>query len=450
MLENDPAGEPPPPVGWAEADKDAKSFWSRVKDAIVPVGDTAPPAEPEPAAERSGPRKPRKADFDEKQKKTGRTTSRRTRLRRAAAEKREGLAVVLGEKVEKIVVERIGPRDEDLAKIAAGFGGMNEVLSDLAGTLSKEDRAQAEALLGIQRELGDQAGTHTRVADSLQGVPDLVSLVRAGSGTFEGQLTTLRDVRRELELQREQRERVVEGVSRLERAMALVAEKIEVQNERALALQEAQARAHAQAIADERARADRALAAASARFEAQVREDQERIRLDRQRAQEEAERFERGMAVMAARVHEQSSAILEGQEQAAQGFRGAQRAIVEGFEDAQARTIEALERLHEERTREQARSAVRSRRVALAVTAAFSAVLGGFGYFFMDGERARAEGEVASERARAEAALDVARHAARSPASSPTEKAVAVAPVSSGSVASPGSGATTLPAGFPR
>ena len=59
-----------------------------------------------------------------------------------------------------------------------------------------------------------------------------------------------------------------------------------------------------------------------------------------------------------------------------ESFRASHRAVIEGFEDAQAKTIATLERFHDERAQEQAKAQRRSRRVALA--GALSALALGF------------------------------------------------------------------------
>src|SRR2546430_12393216 len=90
-----------------KAPEEEPSLWTRLKGAIKgaegsPEG--APIAADEVPEKPSGPRKPRRSGLDRPPRKQ---ESRRTRLRRISSEKREKLAIVVGEKVEKVLVEKI-------------------------------------------------------------------------------------------------------------------------------------------------------------------------------------------------------------------------------------------------------------------------------------------------------------------------------------------------------
>ncbi|HZV02617.1 MAG TPA: hypothetical protein VFF73_38275 [Planctomycetota bacterium] len=338
----------PPPADWAHDSDDDKGFWTRFKEAIAgapaPEAPPAPPAPPpEPTTAEVKPRKIRRTAFDGGKK----ATSRRTRLRRAAEAKRESLALVVGAEVEKVIVEKIQPQEESLGRVAEGFGVLNEALTKIPESAN----AQVEVL--------------------------------------GGQLTVLTGVRGELELHRAQRERVIDGLTRLEKAIADLSEK---QKEQEKAVLE-------QAAADRRAQA------------------------------EEAERFERNMAFFAARVHEQSSAILSAQEQNARSFGAAQRAVIEAFEDSQSRaSAEAARREREQEEKAKARKVAkkRSRRLAGVAGALVLSLVGAAGFFAFSLDEQRASVARDAEE-RADQAFSFMKMKA------------AAAPVAS---------STTLPAGF--
>lgn len=488
----DPSEEATPKLGWAP--KDDRSFWSRVKSALggepgpAAMGETAPDVPMLPPVTTPKPRKVRKTAFDRARearaakdpsnattaKSRRESDSRRTRLRRAAEEKRDGLALVVGEKIEKVLVEKLeGARDEGFRNVARGFVELSGVLGGLGRQLGSQEqharaieeklaglpeseRAQAEALAGIARAIGDQTGTQGKVAQSLEGVPEIVSLVKQGSGTVQGQLQALGDMHRELVLQREQRERVVDGVHRVERALLGLGEQLQGCVARQTSMQnEVRARTEESVT-----RLERSLGAVAARLDLAAREEEDRARLDRSATADQAERLERALAVMAARVHEQSVAIVGSQEEAATTFRRAQESVAQGFEEAQERTIATLERLHEERVRELAKTRRRTNLMAAVCGTACLGLLGLFGATLVTAERDRAQAELAAERARTESAVEVARTRAEAMtllASTATAASGSVATATSGSVqvavvAPVGStaGSTTLPAGFEK
>lgn len=375
----------PPPTDWAKDDED-QGFWGRFKKTFAGgAPEPAPPPPPAPAPVAPVPRKIKKTVFEGAKK----PETRGTRLRRVAREKGENLALVVGAEVEKVIVEKIQPRDEAIGKVAEGFSSLEDVLSKIPESAG----AQVEAMTG--------------------------------------QLTTLRGVHGELELHRAQRERLIEGVTRVERTLQDVVARIE---------------------SGTRAAAERALE-------------------ERRSAAEETDRLERGMAFFAARVHEQSSAILSAQENAAAGARAAQAAMRDALEDAQLRTAATVERLLEEKERkvraEEARErerrarekeawaiqrgvrerdyrdreakARRRSRIARLALVTVLLVGAGLGVAFFQVEQQRASLARDTEE-RADRALEAM---SRSGGSAPgLRDAQRVAPVSSGS--------TVLPAGFPR
>jgi len=364
----------PPPLDWAK-DEDEKGFWTRFKEAWTgPGAEVAPPPAPvpgdvqpevipvaglpapEPALAEPRPRKIKRTVFDGGTK----PDSRRTRLRRAAQEKRESLALVVGAEVEKVIVEKIQPRDEEMGKVAQGFGALNEVLAKIPESA------------GVQIE------------------------------ALSGQLTALQHVRGELELHRAQRERVIDGVQRLEKALEAISEKLGVQEQKARELAQEERRVKA----------------------------------------EEAERLERNMAFFAARVHEQSAAILAAQEASAEGYRSSQRAVIDAFDDTQARARSEMERREAdreeraiaaekdrvERARVRQAKSRRSSRLALVGALLVLCALGGLGWAFRDLDEQRATVARDAEE-RADRAFELVR----------TRSAVATV-----------SSSTTLPAGFPK
>ncbi len=374
----------PPPTDWARDDED-QGFWGRFKKTFAGGAPEPAPPPPAPAPVAPVPRKIKKTAFEGAKK----PETRGTRLRRVAREKGESLALVVGAEVEKVIVEKIQPRDEAIGKVAEGFSSLEDVLSRIPESAG----AQVEAMTG--------------------------------------QLTTLRGVHGELELHRAQRERLIEGVARVERTLQDVVARIE---------------------SGSRAAAERALE-------------------ERRSAAEETDRLERGMAFFAARVHEQSSAILSAQENAAAGARAAQAAMRDALEDAQLRTAATVERLLEEKERklraEEARErerrarekeawaiqrsarerdyrdreakARRRRRIVRLVAVTVLLVGAGLGVAFFQVEQQRASLARDTEE-RADRALEAM---SRSGGSGPgLRDARLAAPVSSGS--------TVLPAGFPR
>ncbi|MEZ0230455.1 MAG: hypothetical protein ACAI25_17665 [Planctomycetota bacterium] len=252
-------------------DQPGTGIWARIREAMSgapegPANEAAPPPPPPPPppprpeplnVSTPRPRKIRRTVFDGGKK----PETRGTRLRRVAHEKRENLALVVGAEVEKVIVEKIGSHDEGIEKlgrVADGFSALNDALVKIPQSTS----AQVEVM--------------------------------------GGQLTALHQVRGELELQRAQRERVIEGVQRLEKAIQTVTDRIEAQS---------------------RAAAD------------------------------ETDRIERTMAFFAARVHEQSTSILAAQEATAANELISRNALAQAFYDSQQQTVKTVEKLLDEKER---------------------------------------------------------------------------------------------------
>jgi hypothetical protein len=377
-----------------------EGFWTRVKSAFG--GEN----KPEPAPGSALPARTPRAPMPRRPKKTAfeRAEERKKRLESLSAERRDRLASSVNKKVERTIVEKLEPREEAIGKVAAGFENLNDLLHGIGRTLTSQDestRAIAERLLDlpgavaripetaaasrekleeIARELHEQKGASRAMQLSLESVPDLLAVARQGTGTAALELSVMRDVHRELELQREQRERLLEEVGRVERALAVVAERIE-----------SAAKADRDERSDERAdraRLERAVGLVVARIEEQSHrlEDVERdrrasagqdvakleralghvaSRIDARATSEESSsvRVERALGVVACGVAEQIEAAREGaraQADASDAFRETRRAILATFDETQSRTVEALRLMADEHRRETDRRARRS------------------------------------------------------------------------------------------
>jgi hypothetical protein len=421
---------PPPP-------EEDGSFWTRVMDAFASESaaksaqDAAESAAPIPApppaiSTETGPEE----------------AARRERLLRMSEEQSAGLALVVGKKVEKVLVEKLETREASLQKVAHGFVELSSVLKGLGQSLvSQDERAralesaialgheaeqeQSRELAGISSALGEQTARQRRVVELLESVPEVVSLVKQGQAASQVQLQAIAQVQQELLLQRDERERVALGVASVERVLVGLGEQLQGLSLTAARVSEA---VSAQSARDEQnaAKLEAAVSNVCATIERSTRAESERFESQQATTVEKADRFERALTRLAVRVKDQSQAIIQSQEGAATTFQRSQHEVFETFEKAQARALEALERLHQERARETARAWGRM----MAGGAVFASVCVGLVLFmvvsFVRAERQRVQAEIAAEQA---------VHA---------EAASAVVPTRAPS------GVTTLPAGMPR
>ncbi|HZV00860.1 MAG TPA: hypothetical protein VFF73_29355 [Planctomycetota bacterium] len=312
-----------------------------------------------------------------------------------AAPKEDG-AVVVRKNVETVLVSKLEMREESLRKVAQGF-------AELSG-----------ALTGIKSALGEESSRQLRAIELLESVPQVVALVKHGQ---EAQLQALAQVQAELVRQREDREQLARAVAALGQGMAAAAAKSDEHFEKAGARDAANA-----------AKLETAMNQVAASLERSSRAECERYEKTQKTTVEKADRFERALTRLAVKLKEQSDGVVKAQEGAATTFQRSQQDVFATFEKSfatfeksQARTVETLERLHQERARADARAWRRTMAAGGVLATALVGLAVVATLFFVRGEHGRAP----TERSRSTAMFDVA--------SSPAP-----------------SGETTLPAGMPR
>src|SRR5690606_4022199 len=77
-------------------------------------------------------------------------------------------------------------------------------------TIPEAIEREHETITHVARVLEGQSGTQLALAESVRDVPQMLALARDGQRGAEERLLALREVKHELELQREQRDRMVD------------------------------------------------------------------------------------------------------------------------------------------------------------------------------------------------------------------------------------------------
>lgn len=243
-VETDEADETQEPVGfWRRMFGGGKADEAADDDDVAEFDDDEDDDDGEmrSSAARNQPRKPKQTLFDKAE------AEQRKRYARAAMVRRERMARTIGDRVEKVILDRMETGDQKLEAVAGSFGEVRNVLgaigrnldeqgersariADVLGQLPAASEREQKILGQIARTLEGQNGTSRTVAESVQDVPQMLAMVRDGQSQARQRLEAIHEVTSELALQRDQRERMIatyretsqrfeEKMSRLEEAI---------------------------------------------------------------------------------------------------------------------------------------------------------------------------------------------------------------------------------------
>lgn len=245
-----------------------------------------------------------------------------------------------------------------------GLEAVHGTLSALGRDLDLQGRREQETIEHVARVLEGQSGTQLALAESVRGVPQVLAIARDSQRAAEERLHALRDVKQELELQRDQRERMIETL----RATSARFEERFVQLEVQLQLNAAQARADASNM--------------RLTFEGIGERLAEQSRSEAVREEARARRIEQGLGDVSRRLGESNTlhaAGIASQGQALEALQDAHIELMDAFQTAQSRAIGEVQRIHDETHRRAEQLAWRSR-LSLVGSAGLVAMAVFFGF----------------------------------------------------------------------
>jgi hypothetical protein len=290
------------------------------------------------------PRKPRQTIFDKAEQE------QRKRYARAAMVRRERMARAIGDRVEKVIMDRMESGEEKLTHVAGSFGEVRNVLgaigrnlddqgerseriAEVLGQLPAASEREQKILGQIARTLEGQSGSSRTVAESVQDVPQMLALVRDGQSNSKMRLEALREVKSELALQRDQRERLLstfrEHTERFEQRMGRL--------EEALVTGAAQARNDAESMR-------RALHDSTERV-------LEKSEEDAQREDDRTSKLRSGLHALSRQLQDQNTlagAAVRNQGEAMTFFQDSHGEMLDALQRTQHRTLKEMKRIQEE------------------------------------------------------------------------------------------------------
>jgi len=343
-------------------------FWQRV------FGPKAEGDDPEEVAEAPAPpstrnsKRPPEANKPRKQQQTifdKAEQEQRKRYAKAALMRRERLANAIGERVETVISDRMETGEQKLAKVSKAFNEMNGLLGAIGRNLDTQGERSERIASSIERlpqfaeeekvVLETIASSLEGQAQSVQGLPEVLALVKQGSAAASHRLAALRSLHDELELQREQRGQVLEVLRESSRKF----------EERMGDLEETIAMSMAQA------RTDTKLLRESLETNAQQARDEARLETKREE-QRTAHLLEGLQQVSQVIGHGNALAVAdtEAHGKAMGSFQEAQDDMLAILQQSQMNTLEEMRRLQEE-AKEREETLARRNRVALVGSAGF-------------------------------------------------------------------------------
>lgn len=227
-----------------------------------------------------------------------------------------------------------------------GLEAVHGTLSAIGRDLDLQGQREQETIEHVARVLEGQSTTQLALAESVRGVPQVLALARDSQRAAEERLGALRDVKQELELQRDQRERMIETL----RATSVRFEERFVQLEVQLQLNSAQARADASNM--------------RLTFEGVGERLAEQSRNEAVREEARARRIEQGLGDVSRRLGESNAlhaAGIDSQGHALEALQDAHVELMDAFQHAQSRAIGEVQRIHDETHRRAEQLAWRSR-----------------------------------------------------------------------------------------
>lgn len=254
--------------------------------------------------------------------------------------------------------EGIGAVHEVLTSIGRDLDLQGERTARVLETIPEAIQREHETITHVARVLEGQSGTQLALAESVRDVPQLLALAREGQRGAEERLVALREVKHELELQREQRDRMVD----LLRATTTRFEERLVQLESALQQGASQARADATSL---RLALDSVAERLTEQARAESQREEARARRIEQGLQDVSRRLAEGNALQAAGINSQSQTLA--------ALQDAHAELMDSFQRAQSRALGEVQRFQDEAHRRAEQLAWRSR-LALVGSAALVAV----------------------------------------------------------------------------
>ncbi len=228
-----------------------------------------------------------------------------------------------------------------------GIGAVHEALTTLGRDLDLQGERAARVLESIPeaidrehqtmahvaRVLEGQSGTQLALADSVRDVPQMLALAREGQRSAEDRLLALREVKYELELQREQRDRMVD----LLRSTTTRLEERFVHLESSLQQGATQARADATSL--------------RLAVEGVAERLTDQARAESQREEARARRLEQGLHDVSRRLVETNAlhaAGINSQSQTMAALQDAHTELMDTFQRAQSRALGEVQRFQDE------------------------------------------------------------------------------------------------------
>lgn len=262
---------------------------------------------------------------------------------------------------------------ELLARIGEAIDGHAQeeqsLLTRIASALddqTSQGQTEQAVLARIEDVLEGQSTSTRTLAEQVQGgVPQVLALARQSQDAARERLLALREVKAELELQRDQRERLIEAVRESgERCQERLGKL-----EEALAVATVQSRQDAGALRG-------ALQGVGDRLVAQGKEES-------RREEERGGRLEEGLLRLARQLGEGNAVAASAaasHDRAVERFRDAHAELIETFQRTQHRTLSEMQRIQEEVSERADQLARRTRRTLVACAGALAiAVAAGVG-----------------------------------------------------------------------
>jgi hypothetical protein len=373
-----------------EGGEEAVGFWRRMFGG-KPRADEAEESEPAdgdgettqatPAPTKNQPRRSRKTIFDRAEQE------QRRHYARAAMLRRERLAKQIGEKVERVISERMETGEEKLAQVAGSFGEVRSLLGAIGRNLDDQSQRservakvlegmplsaerEVEVLQGIADALEIQSGAQQEMVHAVRSVPEVVALARHSREDGQERLEVLRGVHQELVVQRTQGERAIEeGQERLMVLRGVQEELLAQREQRERAIGEAQERLLAirnvehelLAQRDQRQQVIETLQRTTARFEERMGRLEEAIVHGHTKARQDVDALRSTLEEGTERLLDQGRAESQREEQRAArmevGLAGLSAHLQDGNQlahasvQAQGQALDVMQGSHEEMVR---------------------------------------------------------------------------------------------------
>lgn len=333
---------------------DSPGFWKRM------FGGSGEAEEAEPAPKpQNTPRKRTKTIFDRAE------AEQKKRYSKAASVRRDKLATAIGDRVEGVIAQQLEGGERRLAQVSTAFDDMNMLLGGIGRNLDLQDQ-RAERMARTLESL-PKAAERERIVlesiadkleeqgDAIEGVPEVVSLVKHGSKMAEERLFALKSLKGELELQREQRDQV----------LAVLRQSSLRFEERMTSLEETITNSQIEARSD------------TVTLRQAIERNTEESRQDAEREGKRGERVIDSLSDVSRRLSEGNvlaSANAAQQDRSLNVFQDSQQRLLDQFVRSQNHTVSEMHRLEDE-AREREEALARQGRMTLVGSVGFLAIM---------------------------------------------------------------------------